>query len=154
MHCTYFWYPINADGHLFFSLVFYHLYKYHLFDKKHIQNLRNCDRNMSNCVVSTVPTDGLPPLGARTSAGTVMATFGTCTSTVSITRMNNLGMAFWIPQGVLLSANLFTASGSNIHLMLLDISLCYYILRINGWQRSTFVFLSNSLFIRIEMILF
>ena len=33
---------------------------------------------MTKFSVSTVPADGLAPLGARTSAGTVMTKFATC----------------------------------------------------------------------------
>ena len=35
------------------------------------------DGNRNYLVVSTVPADGLAPLGARASAGTVMTKFGT-----------------------------------------------------------------------------
>ena len=40
--------------------------------RKIIDSQRNFDGNMSEFVVSTVPADGLAPLGARPSAGTVM----------------------------------------------------------------------------------
>ena len=36
----------------------------------------SCEANMTNCVVSTVPADGLASLDARPSAGTVMTKFG------------------------------------------------------------------------------
>ena len=36
----------------------------------------NFDGNISKFVVSAVPADGLAPLGARPSAGTVMSKYG------------------------------------------------------------------------------
>ena len=40
--------------------------------KSLIARKKNSEENISNSVSSTVPADGLAPLGARTSAGTVM----------------------------------------------------------------------------------
>ena len=39
---------------------------------------KNFDKIMFNVMVTTVPADGLAPLGARPSAGTVMTNFVSC----------------------------------------------------------------------------
>ena len=48
-----------------------------------INGQRDNERNISNFAISTVPADGPAPLGARSSAGTVMTKFGSCISTAA-----------------------------------------------------------------------